>query len=135
MVFITRRVEFCASHRLHNPALTDEENAELYGCCNNPNGHGHNYVLEVTIQGEPDPRTGMVINLKQLKEILMQEIVDRVDHLNLNVDVPFMQGVIPSSENIIIEFWKILEKALDGKCNLYEIRLWETPNNLVYYRG
>ena len=135
MVYISRRVEFCASHRLYNPNFTDEKNWATYGKCNNPSGHGHNYVLEVTIQGEPDPRTGMVINLKELKEILMQEIVDRVDHLNLNVDVPFMQGVIPSSENIIIEFWKILEKALRGKCNLHEIRLWETPNNLVYYRG
>ena len=135
MVYITRRVEFCASHRLHNPNLSDAENLALYGPCNNPNGHGHNYVLEVTVAGKPHPDTGMVMNLKELKEILNREIVERVDHLNLNVDVPFMSGVIPTSENIITAFWDLLAKALDGKCRLYEMKLWETPNNMVFYRG
>jgi 6-pyruvoyltetrahydropterin/6-carboxytetrahydropterin synthase len=135
MVYITRKVDFCASHRLHNPELSQEENEQLYGCCNNPNGHGHNYVLEVTVKGSIDPRTGMVMNLKELKEIITREIVDRVDHLNFNVDVNFLQGVIPTSENIIVAFWRILDRALEGRCRLHEMKLWETPSNMVVYRG
>lgn len=135
MIYITRRVEFCASHRLHNPGLSDEENARIFGCCANPNGHGHNYVLEVTVGGEPDPRSGMVMNLQELKEILLGEIVERVDHVNLNEDVPFLAGVIPTSENLVVIFWDILKRVLEGRCELHEIRLWETPNNTVTYRG
>src|SRR5262245_6506509 len=99
MVSITRRVEFCASHRLFNPKFSDEKNDALYGRCNNPNGHGHNYVLEVTVAGEVDPETGMVMDLKELKKVLDREIIDRVDHKNLNMDVDFLKGVIPTAEN------------------------------------
>ncbi|HIE80842.1 MAG TPA: 6-carboxytetrahydropterin synthase, partial [Nitrospinaceae bacterium] len=102
MIYITRRLEFCASHRLFNPAFSDEKNAATFGLCNNPNGHGHNYVLEVTVKGEVDPETGMVLDLKTLKKLINEEIVDKVDHKNLNVDVEFLKNVIPTAENIAI---------------------------------
>lgn len=135
MIYLTRKVEFCASHRLHSPALSSEENENLYGRCNNPNGHGHNYVMEVTVCGEVEANTGMVMNLKTLKDLLEDEIVERVDHKNLNVDVDFMRGVIPTAENMIIAFWEILQGKLPAGCQLFEIRLWETDNNIAYYRG
>lgn len=135
MVYLRRKVEFCASHRLYNAALSEEENVAIYGRCANPSGHGHNYTLEVTVRGTMDPRTGMVIDLKELKRIIVEEIVDRVDHKNLNTDVEFLAGVIPTSENLVVSFWRLLEKRLAGRCELYEIRLWETENNMVFYRG
>ncbi len=134
MVYLTRRVHFCAGHRLHNPAFSDEENARIFGQCNNPNYHGHNYTVEVTITGEPDPQTGMVMDLKDLKALIDREIIDQVDHKNLNLDVDFLRGEIPSAENIARAFWKILEpKIMNGK--LYGIRLLESENNIVEYRG
>lgn len=134
-MYISRKVEFCASHRLHSPALSDEENKALYGRCNNPNGHGHNYVLEVTISGPVDRTTGMVMDLKALKDLLVREIVDRVDHKNLNVDVDFLRGVIPTAENIVASFWGLVENKLPENCRLYEMRLWETEQNVAVYRG
>lgn len=134
-MYISRKVEFCASHRLHSPALSDEENQALYGRCNNPNGHGHNYVLEVTISGPVDRTTGMVMDLKALKDLLVREIVDRVDHKNLNVDVDFLRGVIPTAENIVGSFWELVENKLPVNCRLYEMRLWETDQNVAVYRG
>lgn len=134
-MYVARKVEFCASHRLHNPQLSEEENRQIYGCCNNPHGHGHNYVLEVMVKGKVDPQTGMVINLNDLKRILEEQIVARVDHRNLNLDVPFMQGVVTTAENLIKKFWEILEGQFGPDCSLYEMRLWESENNLVVYRG
>jgi 6-pyruvoyltetrahydropterin/6-carboxytetrahydropterin synthase len=134
MITLTRRTFFCAGHRLHNPVLSDEDNARIFGQCNNPNFHGHNYTLEVAIAGEPDPRTGMLMDLKDLKGLIEREIIDLVDHKNLNLDVEFLRGVIPSAENIAISFWKILEpKITHGK--LTSIRLLESENNIVEYRG
>ncbi len=135
MVYLRRKVEFSASHRLYNAALSDEENLAIYGRCANPSGHGHNYTLEVTIRGKMNPQTGMVIDLKELKQIIVEEIVDKVDHKNLNTDVDFLRDIIPTSENLVVSFWRILEKRLQGICELYEIRLWETENNVVFYRG
>jgi 6-pyruvoyltetrahydropterin/6-carboxytetrahydropterin synthase len=135
MVYISRRVEFCASHRLHNPEFSDAENDAIYGLCNNPNGHGHNYRLEVTVRGRVDPQTGMVMDLKRLKQVLEDVIVARVDHKHLNLDVDFMAGVIPTAENIAVAFWQILEQSLDGSCELYEVRVWENENNVAFYRG
>lgn len=135
MVYLRRKVEFCASHRLYNAALSDEENFALYGRCANPSGHGHNYTLEVTVKGKMDPRSGMVMDLKELKRIIVEEIVERVDHKNLNTDVDFLRDVIPTSENLVVCFWQLLEKRLAGRCELYEVRLWETENNVVFYRG
>lgn len=134
MIYITRRLEFCASHRLFNPKFSDKENEEVFGLCNNPNGHGHNYVLEVTVKGDIDPDTGMVLDLKTLKKLINREIVDKVDHKNFNVDVDFMEGVIPTAENIAIKFWNILESKIDNG-TLHELKLYESERNYVVYRG
>ena len=134
MVYVTRKAHFCASHRLFNPAWNDEKNARVFGKCNNPNSHGHNYDLEVTVAGVPPADTGMVIDLKELASIVEREVVDRVDHKHLNLDVDFMHGVIPTAENIAIAFWKILvPKISNGR--LYSIKLYESVNNFVEYRG
>lgn len=134
MVYVTRRAQFCASHRLYNPAWSDQKNAEVFGKCNNPNGHGHNYEIEVTVAGTPPAETGMVIDLKKLADIIDTELIERVDHKHMNLDVEFMKGRIPTAENMAMEFWKILEpKIPEGK--LVCIRLYESTNNLVEYRG
>ena len=137
MIFITRKLEFCASHRLFNPEFPDEKNEKIFGLCNNPNGHGHNYVLEVTVKGEINPETGMVIDLKYLKDLVQNEIVLKVDHKNLNVDVDFMRNTIPTAENIAVKFWQILEPKINVAKNaaLHEIRLFESERNYVVYRG
>src|SRR5688572_20239116 len=111
-VTVTRRMRFNAAHRVHNPELSDAENSRLFGKCNNPNWHGHNYTLDVFVAGEVDDKTGYVCDLSHLKKIIEREIIDVVDHKNFNLDVPFMKNVIPTSENIIIAFWKILEPAV-----------------------
>lgn len=133
-VYITRVVQFNAAHRLHNPAMSDEWNRTTYGKCNNPHGHGHNYTLEVTVAGEPDPETGYVLDLGHLKQILLERIVDQVDHRNLNEDVTFLQGIIPSTENFAVAIWNQLVAALPAG-RLHAVRLHETPNNYVEYRG
>ena len=135
MLYITRKVEFCASHRLFNPNFSDDKNAQIYGRCSNLHGHGHNYTMEVTIKGRPDPDTGMIIDLKDLKKLIGEAIVDKVDHKNLNVDVDFLDGVIPTTENLVVAFWQILASALPANCQLHEVRLWETENNVAFYRG
>ena len=137
MIFITRKLEFCASHRLFNPSFSDDKNEKIFGLCNNPNGHGHNYVLEVTVKGEIAPETGMVIDLKYLKDLVQKEIILKVDHKNLNVDVDFMQDTIPTAENIAVKFWGILEPKINIAQNvaLHEIRLFESERNYVIYRG
>ncbi len=134
LVYVTRHLHFNAAHRLHSALLSAEENADTYGACNNPLGHGHNYELEVTVAGEPDPVTGMVIDLKILKEIVEREVIDKVDHKHLNFDVDFMQGIVPTAENIVIAFWALLTDKLPG-CRLYELKLYETPRNMAAYRG
>jgi len=134
MIYITRRLEFCASHRLYNPEFSDDKNETIFGLCNNPNGHGHNYVLEVTVKGEVDPQTGMVLDLKALKSIINEEIVSKVDHKNLNVDVDFLEGVIPTAENIAIHIWDILESKIESG-TLHEVKLFESERNFVVYHG
>ena len=134
MIYITRRLEFCASHRLYNPEFTDEKNETIFGLCNNPNGHGHNYVLEVTVKGEVDPQTGMVLDLKALKKLINEEIINKVDHKNLNVDVDFLKEVIPTAENIAIHFWNILEPKIENG-ELHEVKLFESERNYVVYHG
>ncbi len=125
---LTRTYEFAASHRLDVPSLGPEENWELFGKCNNPAGHGHNYVLEVTVEGKPDPRTGMLVNLEQLDAKVNELVVDRYDHRNLNVDIPELRGSVPTSEVVA---QKIFE-ALDGKlpAKLFRVRLHETARNM-----
>ncbi|MBI5472179.1 MAG: 6-carboxytetrahydropterin synthase [Ignavibacteriae bacterium] len=134
MVYITRKEHFSSSHRLYNPAWSDERNWETYGKCNNPNGHGHNYDIEVTVAGDPPAETGMVMDLKKLSDLINMHIIDRVDHKHLNLDVDFLRGVIPTAENMAIAFWKILEKEIHGG-KLYSIKLNESNNNFVEYRG
>ena len=134
MVYVTRKAQFCAAHRLYNPEWSDEKNRAVFGKCNNPNGHGHNYEIEVTVAGELPRETGMVIDLKRLGDIIDSEIVERVDHKNMNIDVDFMKGCIPTAENMAMAFWKILEpKIQEG--SLFSIKLSESGNNFVEYRG
>ena len=133
-VFITRQVHFNSAHRLHNPTKSQRWNVEKYGLCTNPHWHGHNYVLEVTVRGQPDPETGYVLDLAELKRILHAAVVDKCDHRNLNTDVPFLRGVIPSTENLVIAFWHEIEPRLPaGK--LHRVRLYETHRNFVEYCG
>ena len=133
-VTVTRRLQFNAAHRVHNPALSDEENRALYGKCNNPNWHGHNYTLEVSVTGPVDERTGYVIDLGTLSGLVDREVVDRVDHRNFNLDVDFMRGINPTTENIVVAFWRLLEpRVRPGR--LTRLRLWETDKNYVEYEG
>ena len=134
MVYLTRRTTFSASHRLWSEHLTDEENYATYEKCANPNGHGHNYTLEVTVRGQPDERTGMVLNLTDLKNAVNEAIITWVDHKHLNYDVPWLEGIIPTTEMLVIKFWQRLETALP-KGQLYEVKLYETENNSAFYRG
>ncbi len=133
-VYVTRRVHFNAAHRLHNPARSEIWNQETFGLCNHPNWHGHNYVLEVTVAGEPNAETGFVLNLRDLKAILEQRILSKLDHKNLNLDVDFLQGIIPTTENLVVAIWRELEDALPAG-RLYRIRLYETESNYVEYYG
>jgi len=133
-VYVTRHLHFSAAHRLHTDTLSDVENVTLYGQCNNPLGHGHNYELEVTIKGEPDPVTGMVIDLKDLRDIVQKYIIEKVDHKHLNFDVDFMRGIVPTAENIVVAFWRqLVDKFPSGE--LYELKLYETPRNMASFRG
>lgn len=133
-VYLYRRAHFSASHRLFDPTLNNEENLKLFGGCSNPNGHGHNYYIEVCIAGTPDPKTGFVIDLRKVKEILHKHFLDKVDHKNLNVDVDFMRGVNPTTENIAIAAWEQIAPHMpEGK--LHSIRIYETEKNFVEYRG
>jgi len=134
IVTVTRRLQFNAAHRVHNPALSDQENESLFGKCNNPNWHGHNYTLDVSVRGEVAERTGYVLDLGLLKKIAEERAVNLIDHKNLNLDVPFMRGVIPTSENIVVAIWRELEPAIRPG-TLVRLVLWETPNNYVEYTG
>lgn len=134
MIYLTRRETFAAAHRLFKPELSDEENFNLFGKCSNPNWHGHNYTLEVTVAGDPDPNTGFVLDIKALKEIIHKSVISKVDHKNLNLDTDFMRGLIPTSENIVTAIWKqLVDKIPSGK--LYSVKLYETENNYFEYRG
>jgi 6-pyruvoyltetrahydropterin/6-carboxytetrahydropterin synthase len=134
MIYVTRRAEFSASHYYHNPELSPEENRRLFGKCGNPHGHGHNYSLEVTVAGEIDPATGMVLDVRDLKKLLEQEVLELLDHRFLNREVPVFARTIPTTENMAVEVWKLLAPKLAvGK--LHRIRLYETPDLFVDYYG
>jgi 6-pyruvoyltetrahydropterin/6-carboxytetrahydropterin synthase len=133
-VTITRRLHFSAAHRVHNPALSDAENLRLFGKCNNPNWHGHNYILDVSVKGPLDEKTGYVVDLSRIKEIVQQHVVDKVDHRNLNIEVDFLKGTIPTTENLVVAIWRVLEPALKP-AKLERLVLWETVNNYVEYDG
>jgi 6-pyruvoyltetrahydropterin/6-carboxytetrahydropterin synthase len=133
-VFVTRRARFNAAHRLHNPDRSDEWNRRVFGKCNSPNWHGHNYELEVTLFGEPNAETGYVMDLAELRDVIAERVLDKCDHANLNLDVDFMSGVLTSSENLAIGIWRELEPHLPTGL-LYSVRLRETENNWIEYRG
>ena len=135
-VYITRRETFNAAHKLWQPTWSDEKNNEVFGRCANKNWHGHNFVLFVTVCGDPDPETGFVMNLKDLSTIIKHEVTEKLDHKNLNLDVPFLEGIMASTENIVIAIWKILEpKIAEYGAELSKLKLVETENNFVEYFG
>ena len=134
IAYLKRRVTLCASHRLHSSDLSDEENRRIFDKCNRPNGHGHNYSIEVTLRGEVDPKTGMIMNLIDLNDILERTVVSEMDHKHLNLDVPFFANLNPTAENIAITVWKLVEPHLPSKV-LYEVTVQETENNEAKYRG
>ena len=135
-MYITRRIEFSASHVCANPALPDEENRRLFGDAANPYGHGHNYVVEVTLEGDPDPVSGMVLDLKELKAIINAQVVTSFDHRFLNKEVPPFDCTIPTVENIAIEIWKRIEPSLSRPpAKLHSVRVYETPDLYVDYFG
>jgi 6-pyruvoyltetrahydropterin/6-carboxytetrahydropterin synthase len=134
VVYVTRQVHFNSAHRLYNKRYSLAWNQKQFGLCTNPHWHGHNYVLEVTVCGVPNPETGYVIDLGKLKDLLTKHILDLVDHRNLNTEVDFLKDIIPSTENLTIAFWNQLEPHItDGK--LYRVRLFETPRNFADYLG
>lgn len=131
---VCRRSNFNAAHRLYRPDWSDEKNQEVFGKCNNPNFHGHNYTLEVWVDGDIDPETGYVIDLKLVKDLVKREIEERFDHRNLNLDCPEFKDLIPTAENIAVVCYDIIRDKIDSKFKL-SIRLWETENNIVEYNG
>jgi 6-pyruvoyltetrahydropterin/6-carboxytetrahydropterin synthase len=133
-VTATRRMRFNAAHRVYNPSFSDARNEETFGKCNNPNWHGHNYELEVSVEGDIDEQTGYVLDLAKLRDIVEREIIDKVDHRNMNLDVEFMNGIIPTAENIVVQFWRILEPAVKP-AKLTRLVLRETEKNYVEYTG
>jgi 6-pyruvoyltetrahydropterin/6-carboxytetrahydropterin synthase len=134
MVYLTRKAEFSASHYYHNPEFTPEQNQQIFGKCNNPHGHGHNYTLEVTVKGQVDPRSGFVVDLKQLKDVMNREVVELVDHRFLNKEVQEFRDRIPTTENLAITIWNWLQPKLKV-AQLHRIRLYETPDLFVDYYG
>ena len=134
MIYLTRKAEFSASHYYHNPAWSAEENQRVFGKCANLNGHGHNYVLEVTVKGEPDARTGFVVDLKELKDVMNREVVDVMDHRHLNKEVPEFDKAIPTTENLAIAAWKRLQPHM-REAKLHRVRVYESPDLFADYYG
>ena len=138
MIYVSRKEHFNAAHKLFNPKWSEEKNQEVFGPCANTNWHGHNFDLIVTVKGEADPQTGFVVDLKKLSTLIRNEVIEKVDHKNLNTDVDFMAGKMASCEVLIKEFWSILHPLIPGITNfgkLYGLRLYETPRNFVEYFG
>jgi 6-pyruvoyltetrahydropterin/6-carboxytetrahydropterin synthase len=134
-VRVTRRAHFCSAHRLYHEGWSEAKNREVFGDCSNPNWHGHNYVLDVTVEGRVDPETGFVMDLKALKEAIGARVVSDVDHQNLNLEVPWLDGIKPSTENVAIAIWNRITDALPEGVRLHRVYLRETPNNSVEYFG
>ncbi|MEQ8712480.1 MAG: 6-carboxytetrahydropterin synthase [Cyclobacteriaceae bacterium] len=138
MIYVSRKEHFNAAHKLYNPSWSREKNEEVFGPCANENWHGHNFELIVTVKGKPNPDTGFVIDLKALSQLIKAEVIDKVDHKNLNLDVPFMKDKMASCENIIAEFWEILAPkilSMEPRARLHSLKLYETPRNFVEYFG
>jgi 6-pyruvoyltetrahydropterin/6-carboxytetrahydropterin synthase len=136
MIFITRREHFNAAHRLFRPEYSDDQNLQVFGKCSNPNWHGHNYTLFVTVSGEVDPSTGFLVNLKDLSAIIEQHVIEKLDHRNINLEVDFMAGKLASTENLAIGIWNELSESITALgASLHCIKLYETENNFVEYYG
>lgn len=135
ILHLTRKEHFNAAHRLWNPNWSNEKNFEVFGICANPHFHGHNFDLHVTVKGVPNPDTGCVIDLKILKLIIRETVIDELDHKNMNLDVPWLSHCIPSIENIVVEAWKRISERLPDGVELHKLTLWETINNYVEYFG
>ena len=136
MIYITRRESFNAAHRLFREDLSDEKNFEIFGKCSNPNWHGHNYTLFVTVKGNINPQTGLLLNLKELSAIINKEIINKIDHKNINIEVDFMKNIMASTENIAIKIWEQLEEPVRSiGAKLHCVKLIETENNFVEYFG
>ncbi|WP_347160452.1 6-pyruvoyl trahydropterin synthase family protein [Pontibacter chitinilyticus] len=139
MIYVSRLEHFNAAHKLHNPNWSLAKNKEVFGPCANTNWHGHNYELIVTVKGKPDVDTGFVIDLKKLSTLIRTHIIEKVDHKNLNLDVAFMEDKLASTENLVVEFWKILEPRITeisaNNARLHSLKLYETPRNYVEYFG
>src|SRR4051812_33561135 len=134
MVYLTRKAEFSASHLYHNPEMSPEENRRVFGKCNNPQGHGHNYTLEVTVKGEVDAKSGFVMDLKELKDIMNREVVDAMDHRHLNYEVPEFASAIPTTENLAIAAWKRLQSHIKV-AKLHRVRVYESSDLFADYYG
>jgi 6-pyruvoyltetrahydropterin/6-carboxytetrahydropterin synthase len=135
MIYLSRHEHFNAAHKLANPAWSEEKNREVFGKCANANWHGHNYELIVTVKGEVDPDTGFLMDAKRLSELVQEHVCEKIDHRNLNVDVPFMQGRLPSTENLAIAIWEQLEPRLPANVKLHCVKLRETASIYVEYYG
>ncbi len=136
MVYLTRKEHFNAAHKLSNPNWSEDKNWEVFGKCSNKNWHGHNYDLYVTVKGKPNPDTGFIINLKDLSILIREEICLKLDHKNLNIDVPFLKDILPSTENVAIKIWEILApKIVKMGAQLHSVKLYETESNFVEYFG
>ncbi len=135
LLYITRKEHFNAAHQLWNPNWSDEKNLEIFGKCANPHYHGHNFDLYVCVKGQPHPETGLVMDLKQLKLIIRKQVIDDLDHQNLNLDVAWLKGTMPSIETIVVGIWNRLAPHLPEGVQLHKITLWETPNNFAEYFG
>jgi len=138
MIYVTRKEHFNAAHKVSNPAWSKEKNQEVFGPCANENWHGHNFELIVTIKGKPNPDTGFVFDLKKLSALIRSEVIEKLDHKNLNLDVDFMRDKMASTENLVVEIWKILAPriaAAEPGATLHSVRLFETINNSVEYFG
>lgn len=136
MIYITRRERFNAAHRLFKPEYSDEENMNVFGKCSNPNWHGHNYTLFVTLKGDVNPETGFLVNLKDLSAIIEKRVIEKLDHKNINLEVDFMTGKLASTENLAIGIWDQLSKPVaELGALLHSIKLYETENNFVEYLG
>jgi 6-pyruvoyltetrahydropterin/6-carboxytetrahydropterin synthase len=136
MIYLTRRERFCAAHRMYRPDWTDEQNRLVFGKCSNPNWHGHNYILWVTIKGEPSPEHGFVININVLKQIILDRIISRIDHKNINLEVDFMKDKIATTENLAVAIWQELSPFVEKEgAHLHCIRIDETENNSIEYYG
>ena len=134
-VRVTRRVHFSSAHRLHRDEWSEAKNAEVFGDCSNPNWHGHNYEMDVTVSGPVAADTGFVMDLKDLRDVVESLVVRDVDHRNLNLDVPWMEGIIPSTENFVVAIWNRLKDRMPNGVKLERLVLWETPRNSVEYAG